>query len=203
MARTLRTRPPPISRIDVHLVRALVEDRAARARLARAAGHGRWHELVEVPVLIMHSLPSSPLRDDLAHLADRRVEAVGVAGEQLDAVASAAAFIASASSMVRAIGFSTMTCLPCSAASSVCSACSSSGVAMYTASTFGLAHSASTLGTSRRNRARTVRARRAARARRPRCAVADIQGTAGSGCSPPRAPRCRIATVLDSVTPSP
>ena len=42
---------------------------------------------------------------------------------------SAASFMRSQSSMVSAMGFSTITCLPCSMASKACSACISGGVA--------------------------------------------------------------------------
>ena len=60
--------------------------------------------------------------DNLAHLANRRIKTARMRNHELDATFPAAAIIRSQSSSVKAMGFSTITCLPRSSAVMACSA---------------------------------------------------------------------------------
>src|SRR5581483_8744125 len=77
-------------------------------------------------------------------------------------------------SSVRAIGFSTSTCLPCSAARIAASACSALGMLTYTASTLGLRQRSSTLANVSAPNSPAKRSR--ASARRSAAAVTLIPG---------------------------
>ena len=108
---------------NLDLVGELIECDAATAFRVEFVGTMWPEQKIVVVEAEDHAEPTKlAALEDPPHFPDIRIKGMGVADDELHSRLSAAATTASHSSSVRANGFSTSTCLPCSIASMACCA---------------------------------------------------------------------------------